>query len=337
MTPARLTKLLTTAIPARLKVLIVSEPGCGKTEICQLATKRAKAALVTCHPAVEEPTDYKGLPAKVGTAANPRAEFLPYGQLRKLIDAENLTCCFFDDIGQAPHATQAALMQPLQQREIDGKRISDHVTFIGATNDTSHMAGVHAILEPVKSRWDTIVHLEVSINEWVPWAVRNAMPGSLVGFIRFRGIKSLLDFTPTRELKNSPNPRNVSSAGKWIQAGAIDLEVLAGACGEGWAAEYLAFHKSWEAIEEILEKALTMPTIAPLPGSDPSLQYAIATAISFRANSENFGNALAYLDRLPKEFEVFAARDAIARDASLTGTSAWTTWCTTNHATLTAA
>ena len=175
MKPNDLTKLLTLAFQHNLKVLIKGAPGIGKTDIVVEAANAADADLVLMHPAVSDPTDFKGLPAVVKS----HAEFLPYGQLRKLIDATRKTICFIDDIGQAPHAVQAALMQLLQSREIDGHRISDHVTFCGATNDTSHMAGVQNLLEPVKSRWDTIVELVPDRIQWVRWAKRKNHPESV--------------------------------------------------------------------------------------------------------------------------------------------------------------
>jgi len=54
----------------------------------------------------------KGLPFVV----NNNAEFLPFGNLRKLINADKLTVCFFDDLGQATPAVQSSAMQLILSR-----------------------------------------------------------------------------------------------------------------------------------------------------------------------------------------------------------------------------
>ncbi len=42
--------------------------------------------------------------------------------------------CLLDDLGQAPPAVQAAAMQLLLARRVNGHAVSDHVTFLAATN-----------------------------------------------------------------------------------------------------------------------------------------------------------------------------------------------------------
>ena len=225
MKPSELKNLLAKAFAARLKVLIKGAPGIGKTEIVLQAAAQAGAEVVLMHPSVSDPVDFKGLPA----ISDGKAEFLPYGQLRKLVEASKPTICFIDDIGQAPHAVQAALMQLIQAREIDGVAISEHVTFCGATNDSSHMAGVTSILEPVKSRWHTIVELHADDREWARWAQGAKLPEEIIAFILFRGMEALHNFKPTRELSNSPSPRTVTAAAALLAAGIHTREAFSGA------------------------------------------------------------------------------------------------------------
>jgi hypothetical protein len=330
MKPSALAKLLANAFRNKLKILIKGAPGIGKTEIVLQAATAAKAEVVIMHPAVSDPVDFKGLPAIVGK----HAEFLPYGQLRKLIEATETTVCFIDDIGQAPHAVQAALMQLIQQREIDGHRISDHVIFCGATNDNSHMAGVSSILEPVKSRWDTIVELVPDHQEWVKWAISRGLPEQIIAFAMFRGPEAVFAFKATRDLTNSPTPRTITSAARLFAAGIRNHHVISGAAGEGWAAEFLAFAKVYQSIPNP-EECLKNPDTAPVPAAtDASTLYAIAVAISLRATEANFDKATRYLSRLPKEHEVLAVRDALNRDGKLNSTYAFINWAEKNTAIL---
>ena len=326
MKPSELKNLLAKAFAARLKVLIKGAPGIGKTEIVLQAAAQAGAEVVLMHPSVSDPVDFKGLPA----ISDGKAEFLPYGQLRKLVEASKPTICFIDDIGQAPHAVQAALMQLIHAREVDGQRISDHVVFAGATNDSSHMAGVSSILEPVKSRWDTIVSLTADADEWVAWALQAKIAPSVVAFIRFRPAL-LNDFRPTRELKNSPCPRTVEAVGRWVASGIEDHSVIAGAAGEGFAAEFGAFLQVWRSVPDV-DALLANPSAAHVPSlSNPSMLVAVASAVAYRATPANFAAVITYLSRLPQEYSVMAVRDATARDPKLNESPAYTKWVIENQ------
>jgi len=326
MTPATLEKRLAVAFSNNLKILIKGAPGIGKSEIVEAAARRANCDLVIMHPAVSDPTDFKGLPAIV----NSKAEFLPYGQLRKLIEATMPTVAFIDDIGQSPHAVQAGLMQMLQAREIDGQKISDYVTFCGATNDTSHMAGVQSLLEPVKSRWHTIIELTADKMEWIQWAHKKGLREEILAFVSFRGMEVLHNFKPTRDLTNSPSPRTVANAAALFAAGFQDMETLGGAAGAGWAAEFLGFLKVYRTLPDP-DECIKNPTTARIPsGEDAATLFAIAVALSLRATKGNFAAVTTYLKRLPKEHEVFAVRDALARESSLDRTAAFTNWASEN-------
>jgi len=155
MRAKKLAGLLQLAFKNNHKVLIKGEPGIGKSDLVEQACADVFDLMIS-HPAVSDPTDYKGMPAVFAREGMTVAEFLPFGDLLKLINAKKPTVCFIDDIGQAAPAVQAALMQLLLARRVNGHKISKDVVFCGATNDTTHMAGVSGLLEPVKSRWDTI-------------------------------------------------------------------------------------------------------------------------------------------------------------------------------------
>jgi MoxR-like ATPase len=329
MTPTTLTRTLTHAFRNRLKVLLVSSPGVGKSALVEIAARQAEADLIIMHPAVSDPTDFKGMPAIVKKGSTSIAEFLPFGNLRQLTEAKALTVCFIDDIGQAPHSVQAALMQLIQAREVDGQKISDHVVFAGATNDSSHMAGVSSILEPVKSRWHTIVTLDCSVDDWVAWALGAGLAPAVIAFIRFRP-ELLNNFKATRELKNSPSPRTVEAVSQWVNSGIEDYEIIAGAAGEAFAVEFTAFLKVWRSVPD-LDAIIANPTGSHVPTGDPSLTVALACALAYKADKANFPAILTYLARLPKEYEVLAVRDAANRLPALYETPAYTNWVINNQ------
>jgi hypothetical protein len=294
MTPKALTAHLIASLPKKRQTLIKGQPGVGKSDIVEQACAAIGADLIFSHPAVSDPTDYKGMPCV--TKGGTEAHFLPFGDLNDLIKAAKPTVCFLDDIGQAPHGVQAPLMQLILARRVNGHRISDHVVFCGATNDTSHRAGVNSILEPVKSRWATIVELQPSLDDWCAWALGPGnMPAEIVGFIRFRP-ELLNKFEPTRELTNSPSPRTVAAVGRWVADGITDMEVLAGAAGAGFAAEFLGFLKIYRSLPSI-DQILLDPSGAPVP-KEPAACYAVAAALTRRFTRKSARAVFTYAARI---------------------------------------
>jgi len=325
MRPEKLTQFLIKSIGARRRVLVKGKPGIGKSDIVAQAANEVGAELVLMHPSISDPCDYKGLPCL--TNGGTEAHFLPFGDLSHLCKTKTPTVAFLDDIGQAAPAVQAALMQLILARSVNGTSISPEVVFVGATNDTSHMAGVSGMIEPLKSRWDTILELDVSVDDWSGWALDNGLPAELVAFIRFRPAL-LSDFKPTKEIRNSPCPRTWASVGNWLLAGVKDLEVFTGAVGEGAASEFFAFMDLYASLPS-LDAILLDPTNAPVP-EKPAALYAVAGGLARKATPQNLERVTRYYSRLPKEFEVLGMRDALRLDKKITMSPAFVAWATKN-------
>lgn len=324
MRPKTLTGLLTKSFTNGRRVLIKGKPGIGKSDIVTQAAHDVGADLLISHPAISDPTDYKGMPAML---ANGRAEFVPFGDLTRLIEAKKLTIDFLDDIGQAAPAVQAALMQLVLARRVNGHRISDKVVFCGATNDTSHMASVSGMIEPLKSRWDTIVELEVSLDDWSGWALDNKIAPELIAFLRFRP-NLLSDFKPTRELRNSPSPRGWASVAAWLSDDVKDIEVFSGAVGEGAATEFFGFLDMYQNLPS-LDDILLDPDSTMVPDS-PGALFAVAGGLARKATPANFSQVIKYTSRMPKEFDVIAVRDAVRIDKGITNCPAFIQWAVRN-------
>ena len=277
MTPAELTGYLAFTTQNRFPVLIKGKPGIGKSDIVEQAAAAAGAQLIISHPVVSDPTDFKGLPfpKQDGTA-----EFLPFGDLQQLIKAEEETIFFLDDLGQAAPSVQAACMQLLLARRINSHKVSDKVTFVAATNRREDKAGVNGMLEPVKSRFISIIELEVKTTDWMKWAFAHNMPTELIGFIQFK--PDLLDnFTASKDIVNSASPRTVAAVGRQQLAKipkAYEYEAYKGAAGEAFAREYVEFLRVFRELPSI-DSIIKKPTSANVP-NDISTVYAISCALA---------------------------------------------------------
>jgi energy-coupling factor transporter ATP-binding protein EcfA2 len=310
VTPIDLMDTLVIAIREGHQLLIVGPPGIGKSDIIDQAAWLTQSDLIISHPAVEEPVDYKGMPAIIkGEDGREHAVFFPFGQLEDMITATKRTVVFFDDLGQAPVAVQAAVMQLLLARQVNGKKISDQVVFMAATNDRKHKAGVHGLLEPVKGRFTSIVNLETNLESWQSWAVKAHLSPQLISFIAFKP-SYLSAFKPTADMTNSPTPRNIASVNKIITAPYpphVVSELITGAVGEAFTAEFNAFRKVYMKLPDP-KKVIADPENHPIPDphKDPSVLYALCGAIGALASKATFDNIITFINRLPDEYSAFA-------------------------------
>ncbi len=324
MKPSKFKELLALSIRNRKPVLAVSAPGVGKSDLVAQAAREAGAELIISHPVVSDPTDYKGLPFVI----EGHAEFLPFGELREITETKKETVFFLDDLGQAPVSVQAACMQLLLARRINGHKVSDTVTFIAATNRRQDKAGVQGILEPVKSRFSAIVNLEPNLDDWVQWALDTGMPTELIAHERYRPeFVTMTNWKPSPDMINSPCPRTIAKVGEWIltnPASDIEYELYSGAAGEAYAADLLGFLKIYRQLPSI-DLILMNPDKEKVP-TDPATLYAICGALTGKASQQTFGQIIKYSNRMPPEFSVMLIRDVLNKDKNLVNSKSFIEW-----------
>ena len=332
MRTGEILEVLPKLINAHLPVMLVGAPGVGKSEIVDQASAEVEHELLLFHPVTDEPIDVKGLPAMV----DGQATFMPYGHMKQLLDATTPVVAFIDDLGQANVSVQASYMQMLLAREIAGHKISDNVTFISATNRKEDGAGVSGVLEPVKSRFVTIIQVEPNVDDWVAWALKNEVPNDLIAFIMYRPAL-LHDFQRTSEIKNSPCPRTVKHCGDLMKLGfpeSRELELYTGAAGEGFATELIGFLKHRRGLPDPT-LMLASPDKFPIPVDEPSKAYAMASAIAEKVNDDSMKNFCHILDRFAEaggpEYSAMAMNFAVGRNDDLRATRSYIEWVSKNN------
>ena len=329
MSPRELSNHLAIAMRTRRKVLIKGKPGVGKTQIVKQTAAANGYDLWIAHPALSEAVDYKGYPVSylkpaTTVAAERRVvEFLPDEFLDQLRTAERPTLAFFDDVGQSSQTVQAALMQLIQEGRLNGHLISPQVLFCGATNSLEHMAGVSGFIEPFKGRWDTIVELTVSMEEWLAWGRVNNMPDIVLAFIRTR-TELLHAFVPTRTLERTPDPRAWEKVGRWLNDGVDNTEILAGCIGQGAASELSAFITLAKKCPD-LDAILAKPDTIKIP-DELNLRYLIVSGLARRATMKNMDKVAIFLARLDQSLRTLCYRDAAISDPNITSTKAYIGW-----------
>jgi hypothetical protein len=310
-----LQQLLRQLLPAKEPVLVKGTPGIGKTQIVEAVTKELGYDLIVMHPVVDDPTDYKGLPGVVRGAddAGPEAEFLPFGNLRKLRDARRPLVAFADDLGQAPGAVQAAFMQLLLARQINGQPISPEVRFVAATNNRRDKAGVAGLITPLLDRFTTVIELEFMLEDFRDWMLANGMPGILPAFAKFKP-DVFNKFDPTLDMEKSPTPRSIAGLGRLLNLGVDSPDVVQGAVGQKFAIPFLAYYRTWKELPDP-EEVLKHPKTHSVPPEEKlDVLFALMGALAHFADDDNLGRLAQYLQRCPPEMNVLCMKDVLKRD-----------------------
>ena len=322
MKASQLISTLKLAIAQRWSVLIEGSPGIGKSDIVSQAVSALSADLMIAHPVTSDPTDYKGLPGIV----DGEAEFLPYGELRRLMSATSPLVCFLDDLGQGSQATQAALMQLVLAREINGQKIPACVTFIGATNRRTDGAGVSGLLTPLRSRFRSTIELTPDAGEWCKWALANSMPIELIAYLNLKpNMLSTFDPKTAKDGKPFACPRTIAFLGDWLNAGIDDAETVNGCVGEAFGTEFLGFRAIYKQVAGLPQQVIANPANAPVP-TEVDRMFALSAALSYHASPKNIDAIGSYMDRVSSEFRTFFWKASTARKPELVTTNAHQNW-----------
>jgi hypothetical protein len=331
MKPSKLFQLLLKLVAAHKPVLIKGRPGVGKSDIAAQVAEKLGLALVTWHPITSDPVDFKGFPYMTDKKGKRSADFAPYGDLEAVVHPSGPTLCLIDDLGQAAPAVQAAVMHPLLARQINGHKISDDVTFLACTNRREDRAAVTGLIAPLVDRMVAVFELEPDPEDWIRWGLDAGVPPALLAFVRFRP-NFITEYTPNRDIVKVTTPRTLYEVGEMLKLGLDDAEALAGAAGQAFATEFLAFYRVFADLPAATE-VISNPNGAPVPSNDrPDVLFALMGSLAHASSLDNFDAITRYLDRLPPEYAVLCVKDATARNRALLASAGYTRFVTTHQA-----
>lgn len=330
--PADATELIRSGLRNNVNQLWVGPPGVGKSDIIEAAAEEEGYEVFLSHPVTADPTDYKGLPVRLEDAAgNVTAAFLPFGDLRRLIEADAPLLFFIDDLIQAPPAVQAACMQLLLARRINDHKVSPFVRMMSATNRKEDKAGGNAVLSPVKSRF-CILNLQPHQEDWAGWAVKNGIAPVCISFTNFKP-EYLTDIKQSPDIENLHCPRTLTKMFQtWMGQDypkRAEHAYLSGFAGNEVVADFLAFVRIWTELPDI-DKALKDPNTLTVPNK-PDVRYALAGALAARATVDNASAFYSCVQKLGVDFSIVAVRDALRRDRSLIKAPEFTSWVVENQ------
>ncbi len=358
-------KMLEAGIP----FLVEGEPGMGKTDMLKLSCANIGYDCIVFLLGLKSPVDVAGVPAEVRPANGKKPaewDFVPIGDLRRVVNATKPTVVVMDDFGQGVTATQNAASHFIQSRQVGETKISDHVRICGTTNTTAHKSGANPILENVKSRWGTIIHLEKDLDGWLKWASECAdvglmnrkepFPAVVTAFQAWKGADLLYGFKPLPGLENSHQPRTIHNAAKCLVSGAVTdkiaYEVLKGAAGKPWTTEFLGFLKLWShlpPVEDVLDNPDILDTMTfekfqwdetaqavvsagqASISQRPDVAFSLVTSASEIVTAEQMDNYVHLLTKFQKPVETLGMILVRNRKEDHLETSAFVHWAANNQ------
>jgi len=326
LSPVELFDTLVTFINHKMPLFIIGDPGQGKTEITRQATEFCNADFIPIFLAIKDPTDIGGYPTVLTdqTTGEKEAIFLPFGDMRKMLEAEKLTVCFADDLGISPKIMQGAWMQCVCEREINGHKISDNVVFISASNYKGGNTGVTTILDPLMNKHTAVVRLQNTFKDWCKWAVEYAhLPYEIVYFVRWKP-DILTAYKPMPDLSQTPTARGIKHCADILKAmgkntaSGLRGRLFAAAIGAEYAVQLEGFLKFYKDLPNP-DMIIADPDNAEIP-TDPGQLYALCAALSHRAKESSIDAIIRYANRLTDatgagaEFSVALVCDSVRKD-----------------------
>jgi hypothetical protein len=291
----------------RQPIMWEGEPGIGKSDAVRQAARALSLLVTDFRASFYDPLDIKGVPTvnleDRTTSFNPTAMWPRQGCGTKGV-------IFADEVGQAAHATQAALMQPSLDWQLDQIQLSTDWHMVAATNRVKDRAGVQAMLSAFRQRFCCIT-MTPDTTGWLDrWSIEHNIVPEVRSFGRARS--SLLQaFDPA---KQSPTLRSWSKVSLIFKSVPDDLrfETFGGLVGEGAAAEFIGFLKIHEKLPLAMD-VLREATTFPLP-TEPDVLYALSASIADlarTADGELFDRMTQVSTRMPREFGVLTMRDCV--------------------------
>lgn len=322
-----LQKCLAVNIKADIPTMIWGAPGVGKSDVVKATAKELGMSLIDFRATLRDPVDMRGLPlvdAKTGTT-----RWLAPAELPQVKRDGEKGIFFLDELPQANQAMQSACFGLVLDRYLGEYKLPPGWIPVAAGNRFMDRAGAQRMPTPLRNRF---AHFEVvaDIESWRAWAAKVNLNPLVSAFIAFR--PNLLFNMPEGEENSFPTPRAWERVAKIADCPDEELRrnLVTALVGAAAAIEFEGFVRVWTRLPSI-DRIFRDPKAVAVPDlSEPAVLYAIATAISRRVTSRTMTNAMSYAGRLPKEFQVMLAVDAVRRDPTLKETKAFGTWYADN-------
>lgn len=270
MTPEALSHFLQSLVKNNLmfSTMIWGPPGIGKSSIVAQTAQAHQMQIIDLRLSQLAPTDLRGLPvADNGVSRWYPPEFLPR-------DGQGIL--FLDELNLAPPAMQGMAQQLILDRKVGSFTMPDGWFIWAAGNRKEDRAAVFDMPAPLANRF---IHLTVEPDfpSFKNYALDRELHEHLLAFLSFR--PALLHKLDPQQ-PAWPSPRSWMIANDLYKVG-LDIATVVGAATASELQAFVQLYKQMPDIEAILQgrgEQIVFP-------KEPSLRYALTTALTMRAGT----------------------------------------------------
>jgi hypothetical protein len=328
--PSQAASMVTAYIKAKIVPMLTGSPGIGKSAIIHQIALQYGLKVIDLRLSQCDPTDLLGFPSITGGRAGyvPMETFPIEGD--RLPEGYNGWLLFLDEFNSASTAVQAAAYKVVLDRMIGIHRLHPNVATVCAGNLATDGAIVNEMSTALQSR---LAHLELVVdpNEWCDWAMANGVDHRITDHIKFKP-SNLYTFSPDHTDATYACPRTWEFENRLMPLfddGSKDfLPVSAGVLSEGVAREFNTHLKIYDSLPKP-EFIASNPEKAMVP-SEPSIMYAVTGSVANHLSSDNAGQMMKYVKRLPKEFQVVTLRESVRRNKDMLAHPVMRDWISTS-------
>lgn len=320
--------LLSHMIDADIPAFLWGPPGVGKSAVTRQIADERGWKMIDFRASTRDPVALMGLPdlTEATTKWKVPDEFPQVAR----DGAEGIL--FLDELNAAAPSMMAAMFGLVLDRKVGDYVLPPGWRVIAAGNRQTDRAAAQRMPTALANRF---AHIDVEAdtggghdNVHVEHFNRIGVDPILIAFLRFR--PALIHNMPKNDDRAFPTPRSWEQASKMLGLpSAIRLQGISAIVGDGAAGELEGFIRTYQKLPS-LDLVLSNPTSAPVP-DDPAARFAISAGLARKVTPQSFDNGMVYMQRLPREFEIMFAVDAVRRDKALSHTNAFTQWAVRNQ------
>ena len=232
---------------------------------------------------------------------------------------------FLDELNSASLSVQAAAYKLILDRMIGEFNLHSRVYMVAAGNLATDKAIVNRMSTAMQSR---MAHLELQLdhNSWYTWAETNDIDHRIISYLRFKP-DALYSFNPNHDDYTYASPRTWEFCNRLIKDQPIDADtipLMASVINEGQARQFKGFT---DIYEDLPTKAQILSDPKGINiSNEPSMLFAVSGFIKTFVNKDNFDKCMDYIERLPPEFQVIAAKPLFQENPELITTDRGINW-----------
>jgi hypothetical protein len=325
LTPTQLFEELPFIHEAELVPFLLASPGNAKSSALLQYSQAINRPFVDTRLSYKGPQDVLGWP----TVRDGKMVFLTPDEY----PTEEAVWCF-EELTQVPPQVQAPALELMLNRRL-GQYVVPKGTLLCATgNLLQDKAHVQRIGSALMNRM-LLIRLEVPSMDWIEWAKKSGIDPRVYTYIKFAP-QHLSDFDPSKWDGQSAfsSLRSWEAVSRYVKAsgGVVRSSthgVIAGLVSAAAAMEFTEFLKVFGRIPTI-EGIILDPKGTKIPQKLDE-RLAVCSSIIGAANEKNFKRLLPYLERMPKELEVFTVKACKSRCEAIQATEEYILWMDRNQ------